>query len=100
APTGSGVLGVQYDFPLAFKIITLVNAPNLNSPMYFFLSQLSLSDILLTINITPNFLHIIINAGSKIYFEGCITQFYFHGALNAVECLFLTVMSYDRYLAI
>ncbi|XP_063302614.1 olfactory receptor 6P1-like [Pelobates fuscus] len=82
-------------------IIVLVgNAPNLNSPMYFFLSQLSLSDILLTTNITPNLLHIIINAGSKISFEGCITQFYFHGALNAVECLLLTVMSYDRYLAI
>ncbi|XP_063302608.1 olfactory receptor 6M1-like [Pelobates fuscus] len=68
--------------------------------MYFFLSQLSLSDILLTTNITPNMLHVIINGGSTISIAGCITQMYFHGVSASAECLLLTVMSYDRYLAI
>ncbi|KAM4749260.1 olfactory receptor 6X1-like [Rhinophrynus dorsalis] len=30
----------------------------------------------------------------------CITQYYFSGAITVVECFLLTVMSYDRYLAI
>uniref|UniRef100_A0A8C5QMX5 Olfactory receptor n=1 Tax=Leptobrachium leishanense TaxID=445787 RepID=A0A8C5QMX5_9ANUR len=82
-------------------IITLVaKVPRLKSPMYFFLTQLSLSDILLTTNISPNMLHIILNGGSTISVAGCITQMYLHGVSVTAECLLLTVMSYDRYLAI
>ncbi|CAH2272525.1 olfactory receptor, partial [Pelobates cultripes] len=81
-------------------ISLLTRVQSLKSPMYFFLSQLSLSDILLTTNITPNILHIIINGGSTISIAGCITQMYIHGVSASAECLLLTVMSYDRYLAI
>ncbi|KAM8972643.1 olfactory receptor 6B1-like [Pelodytes ibericus] len=82
-------------------IIVLVSkVPSLKSPMYFFLTQLSLSDIFLTTTIAPKMLHVIINGGSTISFTGCITQFYFYCVFSAVECLLLTVMSYDRYLAI
>ncbi|XP_040273350.1 olfactory receptor 5G3-like [Bufo bufo] len=82
-------------------IITLVStSKNLHTPMYFFISQLSISDILLPTNIVPNMLHILLNNGGTITFIGCFTQFYFFGAIEAFECFLLTVMSYDRYVAI
>ncbi|XP_053320023.1 olfactory receptor 1G1-like [Spea bombifrons] len=81
-------------------IVLVVKVQSLKSPMYFFLTQLSLSDILLTTDITPYLLHLIINGGSRISVSGCITQLFFYGVSVGVECLLLTVMSYDRYLAI
>ncbi|CAN2389981.1 Olfactory receptor [Pristimantis euphronides] len=82
-------------------IITLVStSKNLHTPMYFFISQLSVGDILLTTNIAPNMFHILMNDGSTITFSGCITQLYFFASSEASECLLLTVMSYDRYVAI
>ncbi|XP_053320001.1 olfactory receptor 10A7-like [Spea bombifrons] len=81
-------------------IMLVARAQSLRFPMYFFLTQLSLSDILLTTNIAPNMLHVIIYGGGTISFTACITQLYFHGTSTAAECLLLTVMSYDRYLAI
>ncbi|XP_063302616.1 olfactory receptor 6B1-like [Pelobates fuscus] len=94
---------VIYILTLGFNllIISLVaKFQNLKSPMYFFLSHLSLCDILLTTNITPKMLLIIITGGSTISIKGCITQLYFYGASATTECLLLTVMSYDRYVAI
>ncbi|XP_040273936.1 olfactory receptor 1500-like [Bufo bufo] len=82
-------------------IITLVSMnKNLHTPMYFFISQLSISDILVTTDIVPNLLHILLNNGATITFIDCITQFYFLCASETFECLFLAVMSYDRYVAI
>ncbi|XP_066445688.1 olfactory receptor 11L1-like [Eleutherodactylus coqui] len=82
-------------------IITLVsNSKSLHTPMYFFISQLSISDILLSTTIVPNMLHILQKNGGTVTFIGCMTQFYFFGASETFECLLLTVMSYDRYVAI
>ncbi|XP_075715796.1 olfactory receptor 1468-like [Rhinoderma darwinii] len=84
-----------------FLIITLVSvSKNLHTPMYFFLTQLSISDILLTTNIVPIMLRILLNNGGTITFKDCITQLYFFCATEALECFLLTVMSYDRYVAI
>ncbi|XP_077118618.1 olfactory receptor 6N1-like [Ranitomeya variabilis] len=82
-------------------IITLVStSKNLHTPMYFFISQLSISDILLTTNIVPNMLYVLLRNGGSITFLGCMTQFYFFSTSIASECFLLTVMSYDRYVAI
>ncbi|XP_075715782.1 olfactory receptor 11L1-like [Rhinoderma darwinii] len=82
-------------------IITLVStSKNLHTPMYFFLTQLSISDILLPTDIIPNLLHLLLSNGGAITFIGGITQFYFFCALEAFECFLLTMMSYDRYVAI
>ncbi|KAG9470519.1 hypothetical protein GDO78_017498 [Eleutherodactylus coqui] len=82
-------------------IITLVSTSNtLHTPMYFFISQLSISDILLTTNILPNLLLLLLNNGGTITFISCISQLYFFCAFEAVQCFLLTVMSYDRYAAI
>ncbi|XP_073510970.1 olfactory receptor 6N1-like [Phyllobates terribilis] len=82
-------------------IITLVSiSKNLHTPMYFFISQLSISDILLTTNIVPNMLRTLLTNGGSISFIGCMTQFYFFSTSVASECFLLAVMSYDRYVAI
>ncbi|KAG9468948.1 hypothetical protein GDO78_021589, partial [Eleutherodactylus coqui] len=82
-------------------IITLVStSKDLHTPMYFFISQLSISDILMITNIVPNLFHMLLNNGGTITFIGCMTQLYFLCAPVVFECLLLTVMSYDRYVAI
>ncbi|KAM5171682.1 olfactory receptor 10A6-like [Mantella aurantiaca] len=45
-------------------------------------------------------LYVIWGNGGLISFYGCITQFYLSASVGSAECLFLTVMAYDRYLAI
>ncbi|CAN2390841.1 Olfactory receptor [Pristimantis euphronides] len=81
-------------------ILVVSYSRSLHSPMYFFLTQLSLTDVLLTTTIVPNTLHIVLYEGSFISFIGCLAQYYFFSACEALECLLLTVMSYDRYQAI
>ncbi|XP_075434024.1 olfactory receptor 11L1-like [Ascaphus truei] len=82
-------------------IIVLVSTSHqLHSPMYLFLSHLSLSDVLLTTTIVPNMLLVILEEGSIMSFGSCITQLFIFGASSNPQCCLLTVMSYDRYLAI
>ncbi|KAM4038650.1 olfactory receptor 1500-like [Anomaloglossus baeobatrachus] len=82
-------------------IITLVStSKNLHTPMYFFISQLSISDILLASDTVPYMLHMLLDNGGSITFADCITQFYFFCVCEIFECFLLTVMSYDRYVAI
>ncbi|KAM8972672.1 olfactory receptor 11H7-like [Pelodytes ibericus] len=81
-------------------ILVVSTCHRLRSPMYFFLGHLALCDIMFVTNIVPNLLHIIIREGATMYFSGCFTQFFFHGVSVSTECFLLTVMSYDRYLAI
>ncbi|XP_075128428.1 olfactory receptor 5V1-like [Leptodactylus fuscus] len=82
-------------------IITLVSTSKiLHTPMYFFISQLSISDILIITDIVPNLLHILLYNGGTITLIDCITQFCILCGSEASECLLLTVMSYDRYVAI
>ncbi|KAG8548752.1 hypothetical protein GDO81_024312, partial [Engystomops pustulosus] len=82
-------------------IIALVSTSrNLHTPMYFFLSHLSISDILVTTVIVPNLLHILLSNGGTITFANCLTQWFFFCTSDTFECLLLTVMSYDRYVAI
>ncbi|XP_075061737.1 olfactory receptor 11L1-like [Mixophyes fleayi] len=82
-------------------IITLVSiSKNLHSPMYFFITQVSLLDILMTTDIVPNLLHIILHDGGTMSLAACISQFFVFANSETSECLILTVMSYDRYVAI
>ncbi|KAM4749279.1 olfactory receptor 5P66-like [Rhinophrynus dorsalis] len=73
---------------------------HLQSPMYFFLCHLSLCDMLLSTSIVPNLLWTLLREGSSISVIGCLSQFHICSEFTASECFLLTVMSYDRYLAI
>ncbi|KAM3926746.1 olfactory receptor 1468-like [Leptodactylus fuscus] len=68
--------------------------------MYFFITQLSLCDLLLTTDIVPVLIHTVLYGGSVMNLIGCITQFSFFVISDTSECLLLSVMSYDRYVAI
>ncbi|XP_048372776.1 olfactory receptor 6J1-like, partial [Sphaerodactylus townsendi] len=72
----------------------------LHSPMYFFLSNLSVLDILFTSVISPQLLWNLFSNDKSISFSGCMTQSYFYFFLGTVEFLLLTSMSYDRYAAV
>lgn len=82
-------------------IVTLVfNSKTLHTPMYFFLTQLSLSDLILATDICPNALDLLAQEDGVMSFTGCMFQHYIFAVTECSECLLLTVMAYDRYLAI
>ncbi|KAG8573905.1 hypothetical protein GDO81_008928, partial [Engystomops pustulosus] len=83
---------------LIISIVTIDRC--LHTPMYFFISLLSSFEILSSTNIVPKMLSVIIREGDTISFTACMTQFYIFSASTNSECFLLTVMSYDRYLAI
>ncbi|XP_075433914.1 olfactory receptor 11A1-like [Ascaphus truei] len=68
--------------------------------MYVFLGHLSLSDILLITNIVPKMLQVILEEGATIPLASCLMQFFINSVSVTAECFLLTVMSYDRYMAI
>ncbi|XP_075131780.1 olfactory receptor 6P1-like [Leptodactylus fuscus] len=82
-------------------IVVLVSIkPKLHSPMYFFLQQLSLVESMFLTVVIPNMLHVVWLEGATISVIGCIAQSYLYCAIGCTECHLLTVMAYDRYLAI
>ncbi|XP_058400716.1 olfactory receptor 6M1 [Diceros bicornis minor] len=82
-------------------IISLIWTDNrLQTPMYFFLSNLSFLDILYTTVVTPKLLACLLGEKKDMSFAGCITQTYFYFFLGTVEFILLAVMSFDRYVAI
>ncbi|KAM4034985.1 olfactory receptor 11L1-like isoform 1-T3 [Anomaloglossus baeobatrachus] len=84
---------------LLIIILVCTNA-QLQSPMYYFLCHLSFSDLMIATNIVPNMLGAFLFGGKIMTFLGCIIQFYFFSGTTIAECFLLSVMSYDRYLAI
>ncbi|KAE8619129.1 hypothetical protein XENTR_v10009616 [Xenopus tropicalis] len=74
--------------------------PRLHTPMYFFLCNLSVQDIVYVTAILPKFLAITITGDNRISFLGCMTQMFLYGTCVSVEFLLLTSMAYDRYVAI
>ncbi|KAM4663679.1 olfactory receptor 2F1-like [Discoglossus pictus] len=72
----------------------------LQSPMYFFLTNLSFIDIVLSSCVVPKILSNTLTEDRSISFLGCAAQVYFLLAVGATECTLLAVMAYDRYSAI
>ncbi|XP_059551186.1 olfactory receptor 7A17-like [Myotis daubentonii] len=73
---------------------------HLHTPMYFFLSNLSLVDICFTSTTIPNMLVNIQTQSKAITYAGCITQMYFYILFAGLDVFLLTVMAYDRFVAI
>ncbi|XP_008708518.2 olfactory receptor 4Q3-like [Ursus maritimus] len=72
----------------------------LQSPMYYFLGHLSFIDLCLSCVTVPKMLGDFLQQGKIISFSGCLAQIYFLHFLGASEMFLLTVMAYDRYVAI
>ncbi|XP_028642991.1 olfactory receptor 13A1-like [Grammomys surdaster] len=82
-------------------IIALVTSSNkLHSPMYFFLCNLATMDIVCTSSVIPKALVGLVSEENTISFKGCMAQLFFLVWSASSELLLLTVMAYDRYVAI
>ncbi|XP_018427098.1 PREDICTED: olfactory receptor 1361-like [Nanorana parkeri] len=75
-------------------------SPQLHTPMYFFLGNLSVVDISFSTVTVPKLLYCIFYGGASISFLGCFLQMFFFLFLGTTESLILAVMAFDRYLAI
>uniref|UniRef100_A0A8C9P237 Olfactory receptor n=1 Tax=Spermophilus dauricus TaxID=99837 RepID=A0A8C9P237_SPEDA len=74
--------------------------PSLHTPMYFFLTNLALLDILCTSTVLPKLLEGLVATRSTISYGGCMAQLFFLTWFLGAELLLLTAMAYDRYVAI
>ncbi|XP_053120552.1 olfactory receptor 6X1-like isoform X2 [Hemicordylus capensis] len=81
-------------------IIVVLMESKLHTPMYFFLVNFSLAEICSTTAETPKMLINIFSGKSNICFVCCMAQVFAVFAMGAVEFIMLTVMSFDRYVAI
>ncbi|CAO2581838.1 Olfactory receptor 6C4 [Lemmus lemmus] len=84
---------------LIIILLTLMD-PHLKTPMYFFLQNFSLLEILFTSACIPRYLYNLSTGIKTISFAGCFTQYFFAIFFGATEFYLLTAMSYDRYVAI
>ncbi|XP_004476329.2 olfactory receptor 3A1 [Dasypus novemcinctus] len=74
--------------------------PKLHTPMYFFLGNLSVLDVgCITVTI-PSMLGRLLSYRNTVPYGACLTQLFFFHLLVGVDCFLLTVMAYDRFLAI
>ncbi|ELK27236.1 PREDICTED: olfactory receptor-like protein OLF4 [Myotis davidii] len=81
-------------------ILAVSSDSHLHTPMYFFLSNLSLVDICFTSATVPKMLWNIQTQSKVITYKGCITQMYFFVLFGGLDNFLLTVMAYDRFVAI
>ncbi|XP_006874391.1 PREDICTED: olfactory receptor 7A5-like [Chrysochloris asiatica] len=81
-------------------ILTIITASHLHTPMYFFIFSLSFTDICFTSTTVPKMLMNIQMQSKVITYEECITQLHFFILFASLDHFLLTVMAYDRYVAI
>jgi len=74
--------------------------PHLQTPMYFFLSNLSFVDLCYSSVIVTNMLVNLLSQNKSISYHSCALQFYFFCTFADTESFILAAMAYDHYVAI
>ncbi|XP_033014772.1 olfactory receptor 5V1-like [Lacerta agilis] len=81
-------------------ILAIATEVQLQTPMYFFLSNLSFLDILSPTVTVPKMLQVFMSKDKTISFAGCVLQLFLLIGFVGTEVFLLAVMAYDRYVAI
>ncbi|KAM6216750.1 olfactory receptor 7G2-like [Rhynchocyon petersi] len=81
-------------------ILAVCSNSQLQSPMYFFLTNLSINDICLSTSTVPKMLMNLQTHNQSISYMGCLTQACFVMVFVGFENGLLVLMAYDRYVAI
>ncbi|XP_074060344.1 olfactory receptor 7D4-like [Macrotis lagotis] len=81
-------------------MLTIASDSHLHTPMYFFLSNLSFVDLCLVSITVPKMLESILLHSKTISYAGCFAQMFFYMIFTCMDNLLLTVMAYDRFVAI
>ena len=72
----------------------------LHTPMYFFLTNLSLVDVSYATSIVPQMLVHFLAEHKGIPYVSCAVQLFFSLGLGGIEFVLLAMMAYDRYVAV
>ncbi|XP_053120605.1 olfactory receptor 10A7-like [Hemicordylus capensis] len=81
-------------------VLLVVVDRHLHTPMYFFLGNLSFLESCYSSTILPRMLTSLLTGERSVSVVACFVQFYIFACLGGAECYFLSIMSYDRYLAV
>uniref|UniRef100_A0A8C5Y8N9 Olfactory receptor n=1 Tax=Microcebus murinus TaxID=30608 RepID=A0A8C5Y8N9_MICMU len=81
-------------------IVLILLDSRLHTPMYFFLSNLSLADCVYSSAVTPKVMVGLLTGEKVISYGGCVAQMFFFVAFASVDCFLLAVMAYDRHAAV
>ncbi|XP_034506478.1 olfactory receptor 7A10-like [Ailuropoda melanoleuca] len=81
-------------------ILAVSSDSHLHTPMYFFLANLSFLDICFISTTVPKMLVNIQTQNKVITYAGCVTQIYFFILFAVSDFFMLSVMAYDRFVAI
>lgn len=79
---------------------TIVTDPRLNTPMYFFLGNLSITDLSYSTVIVPRAMVNILSQKKTISFAGCVAQLFLYALFMVTEAFVLAAMAYDHFIAI
>uniref|UniRef100_A0A452TP98 Olfactory receptor n=1 Tax=Ursus maritimus TaxID=29073 RepID=A0A452TP98_URSMA len=80
-------------------LVTILDS-RLHTPMYFFLGNLSFLDICYTTSSVPLILDSFLTPRKTISFSACAVQMFLSFAMAGTECVLLSMMAFDRYVAI
>ncbi|XP_045711245.1 olfactory receptor 4D6-like [Phyllostomus hastatus] len=84
----------------ALIVVTVTCDSHLHTPMYFLLRNKSVLDIVFSSVTVPKFLVDLLSDRNTISYNGCMAQIFFFHFAGGADIFFLSVMAYDRYLAI
>ncbi|XP_008841998.1 olfactory receptor 5B12-like [Nannospalax galili] len=81
-------------------ILLILLDSQLHTPMYFFLSNLSLADCVYASAVNPKVMEGFLTGNKIISYKACAAQMFFFAAFAIIESFILASMAFDRYAAV